>query len=432
MLLVLGLIVFGIVVEIRSALQKHRRTDFGVYARAGWAARVGINPYTVEDDRGWHYCYPLPFALAMIPLADPPPGESRAGMLPFEVSVGIWYLLHLACWLIAIDRLARIILPDEPRFSRRWWYARTGPFTIAIGAIGHSLARGQVNGLVIALVVLALTERLRHRSFAAGGWLGLAVCVKMIPIYLGLYFLIQRDFRALAGLAATLFLALGVLPLTVWSPQQTLELHRNFASSVLQPGATGTGDQTRAVELTNVTATDSQSIQTVLHNAIHADPFSRPAHASGTTRLMHWGIGCCLTALTFVVLRKLPQSPVNEMIQMGTLCVLMLHLSPISHMHYYAFAVPLLSAVWLKEVSGNSERVIPCSFVMAVLITWAASTTFPLFDLSPAVDWRMHGVGLAGSYVLVRVAMGMRQSRISAGLPSNSPRIRLRAMRLML
>ncbi len=422
-LLALALVAFGGVVELRSALQKHRRTDFGVYARAGWAAREGLDPYAIEDDRGWHYCYPPPFAVAMIPLADPPTGEPRDFCLPFGVSVAIWYLVGVACAAFAVDRFARLLLPDEPRGSRRWWYARTGPFLLAIGAIGHTLARGQVNLLVVAMIAAAAAAVARGRSGAAGAWIGAAACIKVLPAVLALHFVLARDRRGLLGFAAALAVGLGVVPTLAWGPRGALDLNRRFVETVLHPGATGAGDATRGWELTNATATDSQSFQAVVHNWLHADRFSRPVDASPATRLAHWLAGALLLLAIAASFRRLGSSPADDLIRFGALAAILPHLSPVSHMHYYAYALPLVCGVWLKGFQERDDSIRPAGPAWAALLAWAILTTLPLFELPFAVALRAHGGGLAGTYLLLRAALAApAQSRISAGWPSRSPR----------
>lgn len=429
-LLLAAVVAFGFVVELRSALQKHRRTDFGVYARAGWAARTGADPYAVEDDRGWHYCYPPPFAVAMVPFADPPAGEPRVGCPPFAVSVALWYLLGVACAWFAVDRFALVVMPDEPRGSRRWWYARNGPFTVALGAIGHTLARGQVNLLVVALVAAAFVELSRRRSFAAGLWLGAAACIKVIPALLALHFLMTRDRRALAGMGTALAFGLVALPAAVWGPERAYELNRQLLVAVLQPGTTGEGDRTRAVELTNATATDSQSFQAAIHNWLHPFAGNRPSDASPETRWAHWLLGGLSTAAILMVSRRLDPTPVDDLIRLGALAVAMLHLSPVSHLHYHAFALPLVCGVWLK---GMSDGVAPRGVEFAALVGWGTLTTVPLFDAPFADGMRGFGAGLAASYLLLRAAFDRpRQSRMIVGWPSSSPRKRETAAALTL
>src|SRR5574340_419747 len=83
-LLLLLFIGFGSMVELRGALQHTRKTDAGVYMRAAWAVRTGRDPYSITDDRGWHYAYPPLLAILMAPLADPPPSADREGYIPYE------------------------------------------------------------------------------------------------------------------------------------------------------------------------------------------------------------------------------------------------------------------------------------------------------------------------------------------------------------
>src|SRR5262245_41116772 len=97
---------FGVIVEIRCVFMPNRQTDLGVDLRAAWAARVGENPYAIEDDNGWHFCYPPVVALALAPLADAPPGAERPLMLPWPALVPIWYLLSLASLFLAVHWIA--------------------------------------------------------------------------------------------------------------------------------------------------------------------------------------------------------------------------------------------------------------------------------------------------------------------------------------
>src|SRR5205085_9326960 len=90
------LAVFGVILEIRCVFMPNRQADLGDYLRAAWAARVGDDPYAVTDDNGWHFCYPPVVALLLAPLADAPPGATRDWMLPWPLSVIVWYLFSLA------------------------------------------------------------------------------------------------------------------------------------------------------------------------------------------------------------------------------------------------------------------------------------------------------------------------------------------------
>ena len=145
------MLAYGVITEIRSAFQSERKTDFGVYTTAGGAVRNGLDPYSIRDEHGWHYCYPPPFAIAMAVLAEPP-----VGFVPFAVSVGIWYVLSLLAIIYAVHVLAFAVRPDDRRGSRSWWLARSVPIWICLGGIGMTLGRGQVNLVVIAFIAMAI------------------------------------------------------------------------------------------------------------------------------------------------------------------------------------------------------------------------------------------------------------------------------------
>ncbi len=159
-ILLLATVLFGCLVEKRSAFMMRRMTDLDAYLRAGWAVRTGLDIYEVTDDNDWHYNYPPLFAILMVPLADPAAGADRAGMVPFPVSVAIWYVFNLAFLGMGIHWLACALeqsspdlrIRNQPRFCRRWWALRVIPILACSPPIWHTLMRGQVNLLLLALL----------------------------------------------------------------------------------------------------------------------------------------------------------------------------------------------------------------------------------------------------------------------------------------
>ena len=73
------LLLFGAIVENRSAFLRRRMTDADCYFRAAWAVRTGIDIYSVSETNGWHYTYAPLLAIALVPLASPPPGADEIG-----------------------------------------------------------------------------------------------------------------------------------------------------------------------------------------------------------------------------------------------------------------------------------------------------------------------------------------------------------------
>src|SRR5262249_13819404 len=284
-----------------------RMGDLGCYLRAGYAVRTGgAHLYDYTDDNGWHYNYPPLFAVLMAPLADPPArdvslrGAGAVGLLgapagagpylaasalaanptplepdappavpyvPYAVSVAVWYVVSLVCLALAVHLLAGALEKTSPHPEvralpagcRRWWRLRTLPVLVCLPSIGHTLMRGQANLLLLALICGAIAALLRGRSLRAGLWLAGALCLKISAAYLLLVPLWRRDRRCLAGGLLGLVVGLGVVPAAALGPGGAAARYRELAEVLVGPALNLGGDRSRAKELIEVTATDSQS-----------------------------------------------------------------------------------------------------------------------------------------------------------------------------
>lgn len=178
-------------------------------------------------------------------------------------------------------------------------------------------------------------------------------------------------------------------------------MNRKVIDLVIAPGATGGGDQTRAEELTNTTATDSQSFQSAIHFLRHLGEANPPA-AEASTRLAHLAIGGALTLLVLAVVRKRPPvSPGDQLIFLGCLCVLMAHLTPVSHMHYYAYALPLVAGLWLRSLAERPGTAIADRRTFIILASWGIATAIPLFPGETMYALRVGGFGPLATMLLM-------------------------------
>lgn len=364
------LLIFGLVVEKRSAFMQRRMTDLGVYLRVAWAVRAGEDVYDVIDNNGWHYQYPPLFAILLTPFADPPPGADATGFVPYPISVALWYVFSLACLAAAVhllasaleDRSAAALGGLPPRGCRRWWALRLVPVLACLPPIGHTLMRGQVNLLLLALLCAMSAAFIRGRSWRAGLWLAGAVCLKVIPAFLLLVPLWRRDFRCLAGCVLGLLVGLLLIPAAVFGLPRTIEYYREYDEKLLRP-ATGKGaDQSRAEELIMMTRNDSQSALAAIHNTLYPDRLKRPPHPAEEVRWAARVLVGLLTGLTLLAAgwRRQPTGTGTALL-IGALTLAMLLYSPICHLHYFCLMVPLvmglLDAAWKGDrnphVSGG-------------------------------------------------------------------------------
>jgi alpha-1,2-mannosyltransferase len=366
---VVAVVLFGCLVELRTTFLSRRMGDLNCFLRPAWAIRTGGDIYQILDDCGWHYNYPPLFAILMTPLADAPAGADRTGMLPYAVSIAIWYVLSVIFLAVGVHWLASALeeqsadprVRQQPAGCRRWWALRLLPVLACLGPIGHTLMRGQCNLLVLMCLCGMIAALLRRQSYRAGWWLAWPICIKVYPVFLLLYPVVRRDWRFLTGSAAGLFLGLILIPAAVLGPQRTWDYYVEYVQVTLAPGLGVGHDLSRSGELTHITSTDSQSLLAALHNSLHPNRTTRPADASPRLRQVAALLGGLLTLITLWAARRRQLLAGAEVpLFLGALILNMLLLCPVCHLHYFSLAVPvvmgLVASSWGDRLSPHLDR----------------------------------------------------------------------------
>jgi hypothetical protein len=404
------IVAFGFLVELRSAFLRRHMTDLGVYLRAGWAVRASADIYDIQDDNGWHYQYPPLFAILMAPLANPPPDVAWPGaVLPFAVSAAFWYAFSLGCLAFALHHLASALEETSvdpqhpvPAGCRRWWLLRLVPLLACIVPIGHTLMRGQVNLIMLALLCGMAAALIRGQSWRAGFWLSGAICLKVIPAFLLLVPLWRRDTKCLAASGLGMVLGLGVVPAAAFGVPRTVEYYREYADKLLLPGLGQGDDQSRAKELIEMTSSDSQSLLAMFHNTMNLDRDTRPAHPSEMARWGQRAVGGLLMLITLAAAgwRTSATGPAPALF-LGALVVVMLVLSPICHLHYFCLCIPLLMALLALSWERQSAVRIGKWFGALLAVNVVADTLPNLPEMEVARD-----LGIATYAALVFWGLG--------------------------
>jgi hypothetical protein len=378
------LIGFGAMVELRSAFLSRRMGDLGCYLRPAWAVLAGEDIYDITDDNHWHYNYPPLYAILMIPLADPPAGASHDGFVPYPVSVAIFYGFNLLCLAIAVHVLATALernaadpaLRVQPRFCRRWWALRVWPALICLAPIGHTCMRGQVNLQVLALLCGWTACVIAGRRLLGGFLLAIAICIKVIPIYLLVYPLWRREGRTLAGCGLGLFVGLALVPLCAFGPQRMAHEYEKYADVLFGPLLHLSPDTSREHELLGMNATDNMGIKHAVHNWMYLNPLTRPAAFSPAEEWTHRVLGVLMTlAVLWPGRRARPGDAASRSQAFGLLLLLMVLLSPISHAHYYAFCLPLVMTLLCRQWQYQPSLHVP----------WSLRVAFGWFALASSV-----------------------------------------------
>jgi len=361
---------FTVTVE-RAAFNQARTGDVGVYLRAAWAARKGTSIYQITDQHGWHYLYPPLLASLLVPLADPPedaPTYSKAGTIPYWVSVGIWYFISIGCLLVSIHMVASALedyettrsTPPSPAYSQGWWSLRLLPLLLTLFFALDGLNRGQSTFILLLCLSASGASILRGRSVRAGLWVGTAAAIKLFPAYLLVYGVWRRDQRFLGGAAAAI--AIGFLvPVAVMGPSASFTAYREFFYERLLGEALGNGDATVAREL-HGTNSRIQSFEYMIYNTFHPDREVRAAEPPAGYFLVHIGLSLLLTSGILWVMRR-PGDRLAEFLFFAALVQLVVPILPVSRPHYYVFGILVLAGLYAAEWSRRRGLRWPIAFV---------------------------------------------------------------------
>jgi hypothetical protein len=211
-----------------------------------------------------------------------------------------------------------------------------------------------------------------------------------------------------------------VVPSLYWGLPQAISLQKQMVDGVLHPGLGQGGDQTRAKELTEITATDNQSFQATLHNYQYwGRLMSRPGQPAAWARYAHWLLSGVLTAaILWAAGWKPDDDPVRCLMFLGSLFLLMTLVTPVSHLHYFSMALPLVMALIAAAMQRRPGSVLPSPLPLCLLLSAGIGYLLPSIPL-----WegrREAGLPMFVSLILIGVSMVYvwRQRRRQREVPS--------------
>jgi hypothetical protein len=410
LLLTLGTVflVFCVITVHRAALQDTRKGDLNVYLRAAWAARSGESMYHILDDHGWHYNYLPLLASVLIPLADPPaeaPATARAGILPYWLSVTIWYWLSIACLIAAVHVVASALeatTGPPRRFSQVWWAMRVLPILVTLFFIGDGIGRGQVTPMLMLLLAGSGAAILRGQSLRAGFWLGFAIMLKLFPAYLLIYPLWRRDKRFIAGAAASMLIGF-LIPFATMGPSAGFAAYREFVDLRLFGEAARMGDPMVKNELYG-TNSRIQGFQYIIYDTLHPDRETRLPQPPMPYLLAHIALSGLFTAGALWAMRR-RGDPLGEFLAFAALSLLMIPILPVSRMHYYALGALAFAGLYAAE--WRHRRGLWAGWPVAI-----AGTAFVVTGLLDAMDNEVAlEFGFATYAALAVVYLALRERR---------------------
>ncbi len=317
--LLAGLLALGCLTIALGSAVLGDHVDFDVYAAAGDVFLRGGSPYS--DLQGLPFTYP-PFALLI---------AAVAALAPV-VTLAVLQLLTLAVagvtpWLSL-----------RPGQVVTWVLVAVCAVSIVTEPVRRSLQLGQLNGLILALVVADFTVvPRRFRGVATG----LAAGIKLTPLVFLLVFLTKGQWGGMARMLATFAGTVATSVLLVGDPRATW-------AALLDPARVG-----------NPAFIDNQSLLGAIRRIM-------PAEAATTT----WFVASLVVlVLTVIVLRSVRDRPDLDAVLVCALGGLLV--SPISWSHHWVLAFPLavtLAARVRAAAWGRAWR----GLTMAVLVAAGA------------------------------------------------------------
>lgn len=223
---------------------------------------------------------------------------------------------------------------------------------LLLGPWRDTFVFGQINiilmGVILADFALYGKSRAGEIRWPAGLLIGLAAGVKLTPLAFGLYFLVRRDFKALAWMAAGFF---GSIALS-WAvlPNASLTFWTKILPDTGRIGGPG--------------YVDNLSVKGLLLHVGMPD--------SSLTNLAWLGLSLALVVLAALVIKWTVDADEN-FIAVSATAVLMLLISPVSWSHHWVWvAVALPSMAFaMHRVPSRNGRMRMAGWVIVVFSTIA-------------------------------------------------------------
>ena len=218
--------------------------DIDVYWEAGRRMLGGgANLYLDSEDPANNvglFIYPPLFAALFAPLT----------VFPRWLGYAIWGMAELALIVVGLRAARRLVEVPDGRKSREFYLLMlVGLF----GALWTNLQEGQVNMLVVCVLLIGMAQLENQRPLRGGMLLAVATHLKVIPIVLLAILLVPKRFKAAAAMAGGIAV-LWLVPLLYSVPnygiseglQSNVQLARDYRERIIAPrldakNATGLG-----------------------------------------------------------------------------------------------------------------------------------------------------------------------------------------------
>ncbi|MGW4111751.1 mannosyltransferase [Actinosynnema sp. NPDC004786] len=386
---VLGLSLFGHLAMV-AFQTKMTMVDLMVYRNASPELFTGqLYEWRLKefsDQFALPFTYPPFSALVFVPLS----------WVPWGVARWFWQLVSLACLWFVTRKSLQLVGSGDPRRAMLW----TGLF-IWVEPVRTTLNYGQINLVLAALLLGTLVSA---RNAARGAGVGIAAGLKLTPAISGLYFLVNRQYKAAVWSVAAFFGTVAVAYAV--SPRLSNEYWFHLLGDASRVGPVGSAI--------------NQSLRGALSRTVGHDIGTGPVFAGAVV------VAAVLTGFALHAAVKAR----DALAMIVAVQLLGLLVSPISWSHHWVWAVPAL--MWL--LYSARHRLAAVTAVAWLLAIGSYLISF-LLNAQPSIwiiprPWHQSALGwvypAVGVLTLVTIAVVLRgrrsaTSRQDGGSRSGSP-----------
>jgi len=184
-------------------------SDFRVYYLTGERVLSGENVYNVTDKLEFKYLPVTALIFSIFGIID-----------SVEVAIIIWYFLNTILIFLVLYKSIKLV---RGHYDYKLFY---GLFILFSLYLVRGLLLGQMNMLMVLLVLLTIEQLINGKERKAGIFLGLSILIKPYTLIFLPYFLISRNYKAF--LFSFIILVMGLFsPFVVFGLQGGIEVYHS-------------------------------------------------------------------------------------------------------------------------------------------------------------------------------------------------------------
>jgi alpha-1,2-mannosyltransferase len=223
----------------------------------------------------------------------------------------------------------------------------------------HHFYQGQLNLILLLLIMACWTMERSNRSVSAGILLGIAIAIKLFPGFLLLYFFVQRQWKCIAAATGS-FLIVNLATAIVLGPKTYTAYVKDVVPLAREWQSAGHNNSI-------------PGLWGKLFEPGRKGPEAQPL--SVMPQLAHWGtLGSCLLIVALVGRRTAKAASGADRDHVFGLNILgMLLVTPVVWDHYFPLLLLPLTTLWMRLPTTGTARTV---FQVTSLLLWMPKTFF--------------------------------------------------------